>query len=374
MKENHHLHSGSTGDPEFDKRIQDLVADWGGGIDLQLVQEMIVTALKMAHDPVPLADMKLFNRALKEMRKATNVFSQYGDRRKVAVFGSARTLPDQPDYQAAVEFSKRLVQAGYMIITGGGDGIMGAAQLGAGREHSFGLNIRLPFEQHANKTIQGDPKLINFNYFFTRKLNFLKETHAVALFPGGFGTMDEGFETLTLMQTGKARIMPLVFVDRPGGHYWSSWRHFLQEFLLKYGLISEDDFYLFRLTEDVEEAVREITHFYSCFHSYRWVGQRMVIRLTQQLKPSALQALNNEFAGDLERGCIEQTTALPEEANEPALSAMPRLVLSPKRHNFGRLRLMIDRINDLAECEASEHDQRLSESAIASAGSGYRKL
>ncbi len=353
MKANNHRYAGSTGDPEFDARVHALVEDWGGGVDPRLVQEMIVTALKLARDPVPLADMKLLNRALKEMRRATNVFAPFGHRRKVAVFGSARTRPDEPDYQAAVAFSKRIVESGYMIITGGGDGIMGAAQKGAGREHSFGLNIRLPFEQQANETIQGDPKLITFNYFFTRKLNFLKETHAVALFPGGFGTMDEGFETLTLMQTGKARLLPLVFIDKPGGHYWSSWRHFLEEFLLKQGLISEDDFHLFRITEDVEEAVCEITRFYSCFHSYRWVGPRMVVRLERELEADALEALNHEFAGDLESGRVEQTSALPEEVNEPSLSYMPRLVLSPKRHNFGRLRLLINRINDLAAGSAT---------------------
>lgn len=348
MTTRHHRHAGSTGDPAIDARIRDLVRDWGGEVEPTLVQEMIVTALKMARDPVPLADMKLFNRALKEMRQATNVFARYEDRRKVAVFGSARTRPTEPDYLAAVEFSKQVVGAGYMIITGGGDGIMGAAQMGAGRENSFGLNIRLPFEQQANATIQGDPKLITFNYFFTRKLNFLKETHAVALFPGGFGTMDEGFETLTLMQTGKARIMPLVFIDKPGGHYWSSWRHFLEEFLLKYRLISEDDFHLFLITEDVAEAVREITHFYSCFHSYRWVGHRMVIRVLTALPPDAIDVLNGEFADVLESGRIEQTGALAEEANEPTLASLPRLVLTPKRHNFGRLRQLIDRINLLA--------------------------
>src|SRR3712207_6669224 len=202
---------------------------------------MIMTALKMARDRMGTADLKLMNRSLKEMRYAAKVFAGYRQYRKVCVFGSARTLPSEPEFQVAEEFARLMVEEDYMVITGGGDGIMGAAQRGAGRERSFGLNIRLPFEQRANETIHGDPKLINFNYFFTRKLNFVKETHAVALFPGGFGTMDESFEVLTLMQTGKARIIPVVLVDKPGGAYWKTWNAFLAEFLLKLGLISQDD-------------------------------------------------------------------------------------------------------------------------------------
>ncbi|MDQ6656195.1 MAG: LOG family protein, partial [Verrucomicrobiota bacterium] len=218
---------------DFDRRIHDLVQSWGAPKSPELVEEMIMTALKMARDGMGTADLKLMNRSLKEMRYAAKVFAKYREFRKVCVFGSARTLPTEPEFLAAEEFGREIVKHGYMVITGGGDGIMGAAQRGAGRDHSFGLNIRLPFEQRANETIHGDPKLINFNYFFTRKLNFVKETHALALFPGGFGTMDEGFEVLTLMQTGKARIIPVVLVDRPGGSYWETWMKFLTEHLFK---------------------------------------------------------------------------------------------------------------------------------------------
>ena len=182
-----------------------------------------------------------------------------------------------------------------MTIGAGGDGIMGAAQKGAGREYSFGLNIRLPFEQKANETIHGDPKLINFNYFFTRKLNFVKETHAVALFPGGFGTMDEGFEVLTLMQTGKAQIIPVVFVDRPGGTYWKTWLRFLEDHLLRRGLISEDDFSLFKMCNSVDEAIAEIAQFYKNYHSYRWVGQKMVVRVLCCLTDKAIDVINAAF-------------------------------------------------------------------------------
>ncbi|MEP6777342.1 MAG: LOG family protein, partial [Chthoniobacterales bacterium] len=207
----------SSIDPPFDARVHQLVADWGAEKSPELIEEMIVTALKMARDKMGTGDLKLMNRSLKEMRYAAKIFAGYRQFRKVCVFGSARTPPSEAQYEVAEDFARRMVAHSYMVITGGGDGIMGAAQLGAGREHSFGLNIRLPFEQRANPIIEGDEKLINFNYFFTRKLNFVKETHAFALFPGGFGTMDEAFEVLTLMQTGKARIIPMVLLDKPGG-------------------------------------------------------------------------------------------------------------------------------------------------------------
>src|ERR1700757_3891807 len=188
---------------------------------------MIVSACRLGRDGLPAAAVKMINRSLKELRAASKVFAPYQGVRKVAVFGSARTAPTAPEFVAAEQFALAMRNEGYMIVTGGGDGIMGAAQRGAGREHSFGLNIRLPFEQRANEIIEGDPKLVNFNYFFTRKLNFLKESHAIALFPGGFGTMDEGFECLTLMQTGKARIIPMILLDKPAGNYWKTGFDFL---------------------------------------------------------------------------------------------------------------------------------------------------
>lgn len=336
----------SAGNAQFDERIRQLVADWGCDKSCQLVEEMIMTALKLGRDGTTVADLKLFNRSLKELRSAARMFAPYRDRRKVVVFGSARTAPSEPESLAAEEFARRMVEKEYMIITGGGDGIMGAAQKGAGRENSFGLNIRLPFEQRANETIHGDKKLVNFNYFFTRKLNFVKETHAVACFPGGFGTMDEGFELLTLMQTGKARIIPVVLVDKPGGAYWRTWNAFLAEYLLKLGLVSQHDFDFFTITDSVDAAVEEIVRFYRNFRSYRWVGPRLVIRLTRKLTGGALEELNKEFKGLCVDCAIEQTAALPEEKNEPELADLPRLVLTPNRSNFGRLRLLIDAINE----------------------------
>ncbi|MEI6350361.1 MAG: TIGR00730 family Rossman fold protein [Verrucomicrobiota bacterium] len=335
----------SIGDVNFDQRIHELVHDWGCAGSCSLIQEMIVTALKMGKDNLSVADLKLFNRALKELRYAARVFEPYADRRKVVVFGSARTPRDTAEFCAALEFGRKMRERGYMIITGGGDGIMGAAQEGAGRDDSFGLNIKLPFEQRANEVIHGDPKLINFNYFFTRKLNFVKETHAVALFPGGFGTMDEGFEVLTLMQTGKARILPLVFVDKPGGTYWKTFFAFVEQHLLAHGLVSPEDFNFFRVTTSVDEAVEEILQFYKNFRSYRWVGKKLVIRMDHPLTDRAIAELNREFSDLIASGKIERSEALPEELNQPEIAKLPRLVLTPNRRNFGRARALIDAVN-----------------------------
>ncbi|MBA3881243.1 MAG: TIGR00730 family Rossman fold protein [Chthoniobacterales bacterium] len=332
--------------PEWDARIHQLVADWGAEKSPELLEEMIMTVLKMARDKMGTADLKLMNRSLKEMRYAAKIFSGYREFRKVCVFGSARTLPTAPEFQVAEEFARQIVAEHYQVITGGGDGIMGAAQKGAGRANSFGLNIRLPFEQRANETIYGDPKLINFNYFFTRKLNFVKETHALALFPGGFGTMDEGFEVLTLMQTGKARIIPVVFVDAPDGTYWETWMKFLTDHLFKLGLIGADDFHLFKIVHSAREAVQEIVHFYSAYQSARWVGDQLVIRINHPLSEDALRELNDKFADILRNGEIVQGPALRQEKNEPALAALPRLILSPHRQSFARFRQLIDAIND----------------------------
>ena len=334
--------------PEFEERIRQLVADWGAEKSPELIEELIVTALKMARDKMGTGDLKLMNRSLKELRYAAKIFAPYRDRRKVVIFGSARTAPSEPEAHLAEEFGRQMVAHDYMVMTGGGDGIMGAAQRGAGRQNSFGLNIRLPFEQRANEIIHGDPKLINFNYFFTRKLNFVKETHAYALFPGGFGTMDEGFEALTLMQTGKALIIPIVLIDRPDGRYWETWMRFLTDHLLKQGLISEEDFNFIKIAHTVEEAVGEILLFYKNYHSSRWVGSRLVLRICKALTRNAIRDLNLQFSDLLRKGKIVESGALPQERNQPEIADLPRLVLLPHRHAFGRYRQLIDSIN-LAE-------------------------
>jgi uncharacterized protein (TIGR00730 family) len=344
------------GDAAMDDRIQAMVRDWvDDEASRSMVEGLIITALKLGREDVSMADMKLLNRSLRELRHAMRVFSDYRHVRKVSVFGSARTAYEHPEALAAEAFSRRMASAGYMVITGGGDGIMGAAQRGAGRERSFGLNIRLPFEQRANATIEGDEKLVNFNYFFTRKLNFVKESHGVVLFPGGFGTMDEAFEVLTLMQTGKARIVPVVMVDVDGGSYWEVWNGFLRDQLLTKGLISPEDFSLFRMTKDIDAAFQEVDGFYHNYWSYRWVGPQLVIRMRRRLTPLSVERLREEFGDLAGAGRIDVADALPEEANEPELARLPRLVLSRPKINFGRIRQLIDRIN-LLECEAAPLD------------------
>jgi len=329
-----------------ESRVRELAGEVAGGRSAELVADLLETSLGLGSDRASIAELKLMSRALREMRYASRVFAKYHGIPKIAIFGSARTKPEEPDYQLAKLFASKMVEQGFMVITGGGIGIMGAAQEGAGAEKSFGLNIRLPFEQGANETIEGDPKLINFNYFFTRKLNFAKETQAFALFPGGFGTHDEGCEILTLMQTGKMQIVPVIMIDRQNGHYWETWRRFIVNDLLDRGLVSPTDFHLFHITHDPDEAVRIITRFYRVFNSYRWVRQQLVIRVRMPLTPRAVEDLNARFGPVLAADRIEQREPLPEERDDRHLAGMARIVLIPQKRDFGSIRLLLDAIND----------------------------
>lgn len=335
----------TTGDAALDAKLRELVTAAGITQNQALIEELIITALKLGADLPSVGDLKLINRAVREMRFSTRAFAPYAQQRKCVVFGSARTAYDAPEAQIAEAFARKMVAAGFMVITGAGDGIMGAAQKGAGREQSFGLNIKLPFEQSANEVIQKDPKLVTFNYFFTRKLTFVKEAEAFALFPGGFGTMDELFEALTLIQTGKAAVVPIVMVDKPGGTYWKRWLEFVREELLGRSLISPEDLSLFLITDNINEAVEEITRFYRVFHSYRFVGEELVVRLTRPLGEAKLAFLNENFRDLLLEGDFRLGSALPEEASEPELASLPRLIFRASRRSFGRLREMIDALN-----------------------------
>lgn len=336
----------STAKPEIDDQIRDLLKASGVDPEEPKYFEMMVTVLKLAADNPHPADLLLFNRMMKEVRYANRVFQPYRGIKKISVFGSARTLPDSGAYQAAKSFSAMMQEKGYMVITGGGEGIMGAAQAGAGREHGFALNIELPFEQRANATIDGDHKLINFKYFFTRKLQFLKNSDAIALFPGGFGTIDEGFETLTLMQTGKAQILPTVMVDEPHGSFWRTFDQYIKQHLLKGGLISRDDLNLYKITDSLEEACREVVNFYYNFVSYRFVRDICVIRLKRQIPEGGLVRLRDDFQDILiGEDPVWTSEALPEEAEEPEIADLPRLCIRFNRRAYGRLRLLIDRVN-----------------------------
>jgi len=315
----------------------------------ELIGEMHRTVDGLAEDGTGRADLKLLSRALKELRHAFRFFDGLRGRPKVTVFGSARLSAGSPAYRQAESFGRAMASSGWFVVTGAGEGIMEAAHVGAGREHAIGVNILLPFEQPENTVMEGNPHLIHTKYFFTRKLLFLKESSGVVLFPGGFGTMDEAFEVLTLLQTGKTHPFPVVLVDEPGGVYWASWRRFLETSLLESGLISAEDFSLFRITSSVEEAVREIHGFYRVFHSLRYAGQDLVIRIRQPLASGTLAALNRDFPDILAEGAISQADALPEEADEPEIADLPRIVFRFDSGRQGRLRQLIDRINASAD-------------------------
>ncbi len=334
---------------ELDRLIEELVErarrEYGRADESDSVRQIVVTALRLLRDGAEEPDARLLSSALKELRHAFRVFAPYEALRKVAVFGSARTQPGTAAWRQAFDFAERMVDVGWMVITGAGGGIMAAAQGGAGREASFGVSIRLPFEQQANEVIAGDPKLINFRYFFTRKVVFVKESHAIALFPGGFGTHDEGFEALTLIQTGKSAIMPVVFVDAPGGSYWHEWEEWVRAQLGAGGMISEHDLALFRVTDDAAAAVHEILDFYSNYHSSRYVGDLLVLRLRRAPDPEQLEALNRDFADLLVSGAIEASGPLPQERGEFPRHA--RLLLRFDRREMGRLRALSDATNAL---------------------------
>jgi uncharacterized protein (TIGR00730 family) len=309
-------------------------------------QHMLTTVLKLHEDGTPTGDIKVTNAALKELRYAYKVFAPYRDVRKVTVFGSARTPVTEDAASAAREFGARMVDSGWMVVTGAGAGIMGAAQEGAGGERSFGLNIRLPFEQEANPWIASDPKLVTFKYFFTRKLFLVKEASAVALFPGGFGTMDECFELLTLMQTGKSAIVPVVLVEAGPKPYWRIWDRFVQGTLIDRRLIEPHDVAFYRIVDRVEEAVEQVTSFYRVYHSSRIVGDNLVFRLQRALPDAGLEQLQREFEDILKGPMVQAPGPVPQELNE--FPERPRLIVPFNRSSYSRLRRFIDQLNTLA--------------------------
>jgi len=286
------------------------------------------------------------NTTMKEMRFTAKVFGPYHAKRKVTVFGSARATPGEPLYQMALLLGRKIVEAGYMVITGGGPGVMQAVNEGAGSDYSFGVKIRLPFEQKPNPVLEGNPRLIIYKYFFNRKVAFLKEAHAVVLCPGGFGTLDEAMETLTLVQTGKRDPLPLVLLDEPGGSYWSGCRRFFEDELLARGFITYSDSFLFEQTDSVDEALRVINQFYHRYHSLRYVDGRLVLRLTSPIDQESVQKLKDNFSTILiPEGDIVLSGALPAEVDEPDIAHLQRLVMDFDRKNFGQLRKLIDVIN-----------------------------
>ena len=341
----------TTHNASIDTQIAALVSSFSDALDRRLLTEMMVSVYRLGEDSSSTGDLKILNATLKELRYAFKVFRPYRGARKVAMFGSARLTGEHPAYALAEEFGERMACAGWFVITGAASGIMKAGHEGAGRKASFGLNIRLPFEQEANAIIAKDPKLITCKYFFTRKLLFIKESHATVLFPGGFGTLDEGFESLTLVQTGKSDPRPIVFIDTPRGHFWDPLLRFFQQQLMRGGMISPSDRSLYQVAHSAEEAVRQILQFYSVYHSLRYVGDQLVIRLQRPLPAVATVTLTGEFRDLLSSGTIRQAASLPEEVDEPLLKDLPRLILRFNRQQFGRLVDLIHRINALGAAD-----------------------
>ena len=311
----------------------------------ELVDSIKKTADKLLSDGATRGDLKILERTLKELRYAFKMFTPYRRQRKVTVFGSARTDQTAPEYAHAEKFGRRMAEENWMVLTGAGGGIMEAAHVGAGRDMSMGVNILLPFEQRANYIIDGDPKLANLKYFFTRKLLFIKEVHGVATFPGGFGTQDEAFETLTLVQTGKRDLMPLVWVDEPGGTYWREWERFVNDELMEKGLISPGDSALYKITSDIEEAAEEVLGFYDVYNSMRYVKGKLVLRLHAAPDERLLERINDEFGDLCASGKITCCAAHAQEADDAHLADLPRLRLDFNRRSAGRLRMLVDLLN-----------------------------
>lgn len=336
-----------AGPPDLRPQIRELIRQYGGDHNPDLVEDIVENGLKLLRDVKDRGDVKVIQTAIRELRYAYRLFAPYAEKRKVTIFGSARLTPDKIEYQQAVEFGRDMAKAGWMVITGAGPGIMQAGNEGAGPEMSFGANIRLPWEQSANPVIAQDKKLITFKYFFTRKLTFIRHSDAIALFPGGFGTMDEAYESLTLMQTGKSQLMPLVLLDRPNGTYWKTWDKHIREHLLRNELISEDDLNLYHYTDSPEQAVKLITRFYRNYHSSRYVKELLVIRLRHAPSTSAVEALNEDFADIITGAPIQVIDPTPEEREEAEGLDLARIAFGFDRRHFGRLRLLIDVLNSL---------------------------
>jgi uncharacterized protein (TIGR00730 family) len=314
-------------------------------VDEALFGEILTTLLLMAEEHKDRGDYKLIDKTLKELRASFKIFKPYREIRKVALFGSARVNKSDRNYELARTLAKDLVENGYMIISGAGGGIMEAANYGAGADKSFGLNIKLPHEQEANSFIRDSTNLMEFKYFFTRKLVFIKETHATVLLPGGFGTFDEGFENLTLFQTGKCMPRPIILLDHEDDDYWDRWLDLLDSLLLENGFASTADRLLIKRARSAEEALNHINSFYRVFHSLRYVREKTVLRLNTSLSVELLEKLNNEFQDILLKGKIESTGPLKEELKNQEYPTLPRISLHFDKKSFGRLNLLITRIN-----------------------------
>lgn len=337
-------HRYTTGKAGLDKEIAELAREVSEPGNVEYTRQMLTTALKLNYDGANQGDLKLVNISLKEIRHAFRIFTPYRGIRKVTVWGSSRVNKSDPIYKMAQDFSKMIVKKGFMVITGGGGGVMEAGNCGAG-EKGFGVNIELPMEQVPNAYIRGE-KLLHFHYFFTRKLIFVKESDATVLFPGGFGTNDEAFEVLTLCQTGKSMPRPVVLAEPGGGTYWKGWMKFVKDEMMRPGYIPDDDFKLFFVANTAEEAVDYVINFFRVYHSVRFVGPQLVIRLNKELPQKMVAKLNKDYSDILIEGKIEACGALPEEVKDKDHIELPRLVLKFNKRDYGRLYEMIRELNE----------------------------
>jgi len=334
-----------VGDKVSDGLIDELVKKVGCTECEDLLREILTTAVKVGLESADRGDLKLINNTLKELRYSFKIFTPYRNIKKVIIFGSARAKKTSREYGMAEEFTRKLTEKGYMIVTGGGSGIMEAGNKGASAGKDFALNIRLPFEQKPNPYLDEKDKIINFKYFFTRKLIFVKETDATALFPGGFGTHDEGFEMLTLVQTGKSKPRPIVLMEPRGSKYWGAWNDYVKKHLLKSGFIAKEDLKLFHIAKSADEAVGYIEEFYRVYHSIRYVRELTVIRLNRKISAKTLKRINQEFKDILTQSDIQFSPPLDKEIQEAEYLNLPRLVMDFNRHDYGRLCEMIQVIN-----------------------------
>jgi uncharacterized protein (TIGR00730 family) len=337
--------------PATGELVQQVLDAVGATANRDVLRDILRSAIGLAGDDADRLDLKITAAAIKEMRAAFNMFMPLEGTPKVTVFGSARTGTDDPLYDQARRLARRLADAGWMVITGAGPGIMAAAAEGAGREQSIGISIRLPFEEAPSELLADDDKVVAMKYFFTRKLMLIKESSAFVCLPGGFGTQDETFELFTLLQTGKASPAPVVLLDVPGGSYWRRWEEYLDAELVRAGFVSPQDHDLFLITDDVSEAAAEIERFWRNYHSIRWVGDRLVLRLQQAPTDEELAQLNGSFRDLLVDGTIEPTEPLPPEVSDRDHLELPRLVMHYDARKAGRLRALIDAANDLPSAQ-----------------------
>jgi uncharacterized protein (TIGR00730 family) len=333
------------GDPVVDGLIEELSRMNSSAETHHLLREIITTAVKLGRESGDKGDLKLVNNTLKELRYSFRIFSPYRGIKKVIIFGSARSKETSAEYSMAEEFSRKLTEKGYMVVTGGGPGVMEAGNRGAMAGKDFALNIHLPYEQKPNPYIDEKERLINFKYFFTRKLIFVKETDATALFPGGFGTNDEGFEMITLIQTGKSKPRPVVLIEPKGSTYWADWKRFLESQLLNNGFVKKEDFNLFCILNNIDAAIEYIEAFYRIYHSIRYVSGQTVIRLNKKLTEKTLNLINQEFKGILTSGVISFSPPTQEEVENGEYLELPRLIMNFNLRDYGRLYEMIHIIN-----------------------------